>query len=345
MKNPRQKQKKKSHGKKLPKLTPELVAECLRFGINRFVRASSTLQVLCDQLGVADPRYAVLRKVRETMDDQFAIALRETVMVRHLAKTTDSVELLFDAVGDALSGADDLPELLRLSERFAEPSDLDSSSPDTFYFHFAEMIVGLVKHLEKLCTLHPERFRLLARELPYWPMLVFKHKAANNHLFEKSADGERPLAEALELGRDCPINVSNRANYSLKTPINEFLWEVLAEFHRVRWWMKPLENGKGRRTSDERWIKEIAEKTGITPDEVKIHLEACDLPPLDKETSSCWTDKAIMPWIRLRYPDLRILPAFRGTDTGPHGKRYAPARKAVLRGLHNLARERGAGWA
>lgn len=327
-------------------LTPGLVADCLQFGISRFVRASSTVQSLCDQLSPADPRRVVLRKVRETLDEQFAIALRETVMVRHLAKTTDSVELLFDAVSGALYGADDLPELLRLSERFAEPSDLDGSSSDTFYFHFAQAVVGLVKHLEELCTKHPERFRLLARELPYWPMLVFRHKAANNHLFEKSADGQKPLADLLELGSDCPINVSNRANYSLKTPINAFLWTILSELHWGRGWVRSILSKEFRRDSPQQTnVELLSARAEIPIVEAELHFRAFQLPPLDKTTSNRWVDDILMPWVRLKHPDLRGVPAFARVDLGPTGRRYAAARKLLLKALTNLARKTGAGWA
>lgn len=323
-------------------LTPELIADCLRFGISRFVRASSTIQALCEELPPADRRCVALRKVRETLDEQFAIALRDTVMVRHLAKTTDSVELLFDAVSEALYGADDLPELLRLSDRFAEPSDLDGSSSDTFYFHFAQMIVTLVKHLEELSLKYPERFRLLARELPYWPMLVFRHKSANNHLFEKSADGQRPLAELLELGVDCPINVSNRANYSLKTPVNSFLWDILRELYWGRDWLRSLAR-KG--VTGQAAAQTLSDRTDIPADEAALHVIAFSLPPLDKSTSDEWVDAVLMPWIKLKYPDLREVPAFRSLAVGPTGRRYAAARKMILRALCNLARKPGAGWA
>lgn len=323
-------------------LTPELVADCLRFGVRQFVRASSAVQTLRERLPADDCRQPLLTQIRENFDDAFAIALRETVMVRQLAKTTDSTEMLFDALGDALYGADDLPELLCLSDRFAEPTDLDGSSSDSFYFHFATTVVHLVTHLEALSTKYPERFRLLARELPYWPMLVFRHKSANNHLFEKSADGQRPLAELLELGVDCPINVSSRANYSLKTPVNSFLWDILRELYWGRDWLRSLAS-KG--ITGQAAAQTLRDRTDIPVDEAALHVIAFSLPPLDKSTSDEWVDAVLMPWIRLKYPDLRQLPAFRSLPVGPTGRRYAVARKMVLRALRNLARKPGAGWA
>jgi hypothetical protein len=307
---------------------------------------SMLLQALAEKFAPDDKRHAALANCRKEIDDRFGIALRESFMARRAAKTTKSPELLLGTVSEALSAGEDLPELLRLSDQFAEPSDLDSSSPDTFYFHFAEMVVGLVKHLEELCTKFPERFRLLARELPYWPMLVFRHKAANNHLFQKSADGQRPLAEALELGRDCPINVSNRANYSLKTPVNSFLWRILSELLWGRGWVRSIRKGQLLRDhTSQTDIELMCERTRIGQDEAVIHFRAFDLPPLDKSTSDQWVEEVIMPWVRLKYPDLRVEPVFRSTDTGPQGRSYAAARKLILRALRNLARPAGAGWA
>jgi hypothetical protein len=246
---------------------------------------------------------------------------------------------------EALHGAADLPELLQRSNYFEDVTHLDPVTSDTVYFQFAEMVVRLVKNLEELCTEHPELFRPLARELPYWPMLVFRHKAANNHLFRKSADGEKPLADALDLGSDCPINVSNRANYSLKTPVNSFLWSILADLHWGRDWVRSIrEKRSGRERPAQSEIALMSERTGISREEAKIHFVASDLPPLDKSTSDQWVDQVIMPWIRLRHTDLRSVAAFRSTDVGPHGRRYAPARKVILRALCNLARPSGTGW-
>lgn len=333
-------------GRSKTRLTPELVADGVRLGIRRFLEASSLVQAVRDQLPADDCRQPLLRKVREQFDEQLAIAVRDLCRMRSLAKTTDSVEMLFEAVGEALAGADDLPELLKLAERFAEPSDLDGSSSDNFFFHFAETVVRLTEHLEELCTKYPERFRLVAGELPYWPMLVFRHKAANNHLFEKSADGHKPLAELIQLGSDCPINVSNRANYSLKTPINEFLWSVLHELHSGRLWVRDIVSGKVRRdTPAQTDVQLLAARSHISADEAVLHFRAFALPPLDKRTFQEWVNEVIMPWVRLKYPDLRQVSLFSNIEVGPTGRRYAAARKLLLRALKNLAREPGAGWA
>lgn len=327
-------------------LTPEGVADCVHYGFEILTDTSLRLQAIAERFPIDDARHVGFQRARDEMDDRIAYAARNTMMLRHLAKTTNSAELLISVAGDALHSADDLPELLQRCDQFAEPSDLDGSTSDSFYFHFAETVVSLVKHLEELSTKYPERFRLLARELPYWPMLVFRHKAANNHLFDKSADGQKPLADLLDLGSDCPINVSNRANYSLKTPINAFLWNILSQLHWGRGWVRSIRCGRiVRATPGQTDMELMCERARISCDEAAIHFKAFDLPPLDKSTCGQWTEDVLMPWIRLKCLDLREEPVFASTPVGPNGRSFAGARKLVARALKNLAREPGAGWA
>jgi hypothetical protein len=74
-----------------------------------------------------------------------------------------------------------------------------------------------------------ELMQTIAGELPYWPMLRFLNTAAN------SKKQFQRIAKDLELGKDCPINVSESANYSLETPINSFVWKCLRHFQDVHW--------------------------------------------------------------------------------------------------------------
>ena len=74
-----------------------------------------------------------------------------------------------------------------------------------------------------------ELMQSTAEKLPYWPMLRFLNTAAN------SKKQFRRIAQELKLGSDCPINVSESANYSLETPINYFVWKCLRHFQDVHW--------------------------------------------------------------------------------------------------------------
>ncbi len=168
-----------------------------------------------------------------------------------------------------------------------------------------------------------EKMSYSAAQLPYWPMLHFKHTAGNNH-FPR-------VAERLRLGSSCYINVSETANYSLQTPINAFVWQCLREFQdfhqRIYWAQRHQESLDGALAN-----------YGCSQEEIEIYRKSFQLPPLTKSNSLSWADTALMPYIRLKFPSLLDVPAFTGINTGPNGRRYAPARKAVIQALKSLAR-------
>ncbi len=264
------------------KISSKTVADCLRFSLDWFITANLQLREYQKRLSPENPDFKAIGELRKEMDDDFAKALRHLVRLETIAKSTESSELCIDVLSNCLDIHEHIPELLTHCEsEVSNPADFEPNSSDTFYFRFAEMVIGLVQHLEKLCIEHPERFRLRAREIRYWPMLVFRHKAANNHLFEKSANGQLPLAEALELGADCPINISNHADYSLQTPINAFLWELLDEVRWGRDWVIAIKQNEIRKGShNQSDIQLLAERASISEWEAQIYFDARGLPSL-----------------------------------------------------------------
>ncbi len=275
-----------------------------------------------------DPRLSteqrrVLQEASEKADERFSLALdRPGGVLPLLAKTSQSTELLCNLVGNFLSLGKSFPELLK---RYEQVSGEDmTEAPDGFVFRFAEMMVSLTQFLEADCQKHPERYRYLAQDLPYWPALVFRHKAANNHLFAKSGSGALPVADLIELGRDCPINISGKANYSLQTPINAYLWKILQAFqvgHRTIGWFRE-EGFKIHRSETEQRFMERVDL--ISAAEAELYSTTFDLPPLRKSTARVWADRAILPFILLTTQDLRKLPVFAKIDTGPSGRAMPP---------------------
>lgn len=215
--------------------------------------------------------------------------------------------------------------------------------------------------------------RRYAASLPYWPMLQFRHAAANNHF---------PLvADLLQLGKDCPINAAAQANYSLQTPINRFVWGGLKHFDEVHWIIRHAEpsDNQNQTWEEMRAANENAErvfelvaagKCNINPekqpddpiekalepyvfaeadnhrfgiihrDEIPIYKNSFKLAPLTKKNAQSWADTAIMPLVRCRFHDLRQVEElhYLKGKFGPAGKRYAPLRKAVIQALEQLAR-------
>jgi hypothetical protein len=247
-------------------------------------------------------------------------------------------------------------ELARLTVEMTETlTDLLAGAPDK-----VEANVGLM--------------RRLAARLPYWPMLQFRHAAANNHL--------PAVADLLKLGKDCPINATGQANYSLQTPINRFVWRCLRHFDEVHWIIREavVQKSENPTSSEiaagaeraEHVLELVAagkfnidtENQPIDPiekalepyvftstkrflvgmihrEEIPIYKASFKLEPLTKANAAQWADSAIMPYVRHRFPDLRVVEELQYLKgkVGRTGKRYAPVRKAVIQALQQLARK------
>ena len=245
----------------------------------------------------------------------------------------------------------------------------------------AKLTVELTETLSDLLAGEPDKVeananlvRNLAARLPYWPMTQFRHAAANNH-FPR-------LADLLGLGKDCPINATDQANYSLQTPINRFVWRCLKHFDEVHWIIRGAFAAEGK---DHTWPEIVAAgqrathvldqvaagKFNINPEkrptdpiemalepyvftdtdryrlglirreEIPIYKDSFKLEPLNKTNAQQWTDSAIMPFVRVRFPDLRVVEElhYLKGKMGRTGKRYSPVRKAVIQALEQLARK------
>jgi len=195
-----------------------------------------------------------------------------------------------------------------------------------------------------------ELMKSTARHIPYWPMLRFLNTSAN------SKKQFLRIAEHLELGKQSPINVSKSANYSLETPINAFVWKCLRHFQNVHWLIQDIISSsitnefirllgpvakqiKPKEKTFEEAVEHLVLREVIKREEIQIYKESGKLPTLTKNTAQVWADKAIMPYVKIKFPDLRRAPELSGYKTGPAGKRYAPVRKAVIQALMQMARK------
>lgn len=237
-----------------------------------------------------------------------------------------------------------------------------------------ETLTDLLSGSGEKVEANAQLMRRYAASQPYWPMLQFRHAAANNH-FPRVAD-------LLELGKHCPINAGEQANYSLQTPINRFVWGGLKHFNEVHWIIRDALVPRGQAQS---WTEIVAagenalrhlelvaagkvnldlenqssdpiekalepyvfcEAEGhrfgiIHREEIPIYKESFKLDPLNKDNAQQWADTAIMPLVRKRFPDLRVVEElhYLKGKVGRTGKRYAPVRKAVIQALQQLARK------
>jgi hypothetical protein len=200
-----------------------------------------------------------------------------------------------------------------------------------------------------------EVMRRVARDIPYWPMLRFLNTAANS-----KKQFQRITAE-LELGKQCPINVSPKANYSLEHPINRLVWKCLRHFQSVHWHIEHNFKGPGyghvdgpAGTFEEAVAGIILTKVEppfalrrmvvgmIKSEDIPIYKMSVKLPPLTKATAKDWADKAIVPYICSKFPDFSKVPEFepvlRRSNVKTRGEQKREIRRDILRSLTSMAR-------
>jgi hypothetical protein len=166
----------------------------------------------------------------------------------------------------------------------------------------------MVDALEELPVRNSETLREMAARRADWPVMLCRHETSNKIVSTYLDD--------IGLGTNCAINADGRrlAKYSLRTPINRFVW---------------------------RKLKRLPFSIGLSdlPAIVAIDLNA--LPKLTKANAKVWADKALMPYITAMHknfsevPELSAILARPGVKT--RGQQRREIRKDVIRALHCLA--------
>jgi len=164
----------------------------------------------------------------------------------------------------------------------------------------ARLTVEMVNTLTQVSKVgsNAELLKRLARKLPAWPMLVARNSAGNNHL---------PLALGeLELGKDCPINVSEASKASLEIPLNRLLWKCLRHFEDVHGCLRgAMERGKSFEDAIRPLIL-LEIKSGVTvglieKKDIPIYRRSLKLLRLSKRNVRTWITEAILPLIQSRF--------------------------------------------
>jgi len=207
------------------------------------------------------------------------------------------------------------------------PDELDD--PCNLLAHFAETVISLTEKLESLSETKPEALRPVARDYPYWPVLLFRHKRATNH-FDL-------LADRLELGRECIVRSSGKANYSLKTPTTGLVWRLLNELDSVHRMIQQTPPGL---TPDQflrkhwNWFFDGE----VLEHQIPLFVTSYKLRPVRQANVSAWAKTVIIPFLISKGHDLRKEPAFRSLDLGPKGRRYSALVKPITQALRSLSR-------
>ncbi len=289
-----------------------------------------------EERATSENRKTEARNMVKQLDGILARTARDfSSIVWHRAMETEDSELLLGGLGDALSGMEKLPALWRHWADIYGDGDLattNADDSDSFCFWLADSLVEVVKLFEDYCKEYPSGFRCWAAEQPALPMLVYWQKAAYRKRFER-------LAEGVQLGERCPIHVSKRANYSLETPINAYVFDLLKEFLWAREWIKSA-NPESILKNEGVTVEEyLARNANIRKDLLPIYQSAAALPRLTKSKTSAqqWADTAIMPYMDATRVDYLNDPQFATIKKRKRVKSQSTARaeirKDVIRAL------------
>jgi hypothetical protein len=167
----------------------------------------------------------------------------------------------------------------------------------------------MVDALEEIAVRNSETLQEMAARRADWPVMLCRHETSNKIV--------STYLDKIGLGTNCAINADGQrlAKYSLRTPINRFVWRKL----------KRLPSS----------IELLSDVPGIAA----IDLSA--LPKLTKANAKVWADKALMPYITAMHenfsevPELSAILARRGVRT--RGEQRREIRKDVIRALQCLA--------
>lgn len=167
----------------------------------------------------------------------------------------------------------------------------------------------LTEALEEIAESRPEILRKFSGRRANWPVMLCRHETTNKLV--------SALLDNIGLGNECLINASGQhvAKYSLRTPINRYVWRKL----------------KGLKLS-----------ISLLEDDPKIAaINLASLPKFTKSAAKIWADKALMPYIDRMYRDFHEVPEFKSILRRPgvrtRGQQRREIRKDVIRALQALA--------
>ncbi len=164
--------------------------------------------------------------------------------------------------------------------------------------------------LEDIAAGNPGLLREVAERRADWPVMLCRHEVA--------AKPVELYLDRIGLGRRCVINADGAkvAKYSLRTPINRFVWRTL---NRLPFFIELMPD----------YYPRIAA------------IDLASLPKLTKATAKLWANQALMPYFDALYHDFSAVPEFASILRRPgvrtRGQQRREIRKDVIRALQSLA--------
>ncbi len=161
-----------------------------------------------------------------------------------------------------------------------------------------KLVMETVRHVERLAELSakfPEQFKVVARQMPAWPVMRFKRKALD--------DGFWHVLDRLQLAEDYPLDTSFGARSHPSSATGQYLTRWVERIHRFK-----LDAGEARQGARPAGgVGAIALCNGCLPEgrkELRRELESLSqlvirMPPLTKATSDKWSRRVLVPLIML----------------------------------------------
>jgi hypothetical protein len=242
--------------------------------------------------GSARRRFAQLRDHADMCLSEAARHLMTLVRIR--AETSQSVDLIVDAIAVARGDGDECLRLIRLfHERTGDEKEGLSTIDDcTFPSSFLEDLYKRVEAFPSLAARYPEHMSFAAKRFQGLPMLFSLH-------IDNSMEFLR-LAEDLGLGKWHPLDVSGRRKRGGRTPAMTYLEPLvcrLADFRDIMLWIASRETEPitSKRMADAWQTSVFAEKTSYAV--VEVLRKVPSLPVLTKSAAPAWSKNAIVPYI------------------------------------------------
>ncbi len=173
----------------------------------------------------------------------------------------------------------------------------------------AEYCCDMAEILEEIGEKKAETLLKCAMWRADWPVMLCRH--------ETSAKPVAAYLDNIKLGSKCPINANGLqvAKYSLRTPINRFVW---------------------------RELKGIRFANGLMPlGPATAGIDLHSLPKLTKAMAKTWADKLLMPYITATHENFSDVPELSAIISRAcaktRGQQRREIRKDVIRALRSLA--------
>ena len=255
--------------------------------------------------------------------DTWLIEIISRIVYQAIARAKVTKDTGLVGVATQYCPLEELPDLLK---RIPESEWDDPATSDCMGFTLLEGLASVIRFIEHDAVQHPERYRLWAREQPFFPLLAFRNKSAYDFRF-------RQISDAVQLGAVCPINTTSNAQFRWDIPLNVLVFETLLEFMRV---IDYLHWGDEKKPRDARTPELILTRYAqVSMPQVPIFLEANPLWPPKKGDADEWTG-LIVRYLQTEHSDLKQVPEL-ADHIGKTGG-FARARWRIKAAFRSLAR-------